>query len=86
MIWFSKKQNTVDEFVAMRIAQDLIVSLRYKLRMFGLPLDGPTDVMCDNQGPTDVMNDNQGVAMYTRLAQSTLGKKDNAVNYVGHER
>jgi hypothetical protein len=77
IIWFSKKQNTVEsstfgsEFVAMRIARDLIVSLRYKLRMFGVPLDGPTDVMCDNQG----------VVKNTSLPQSTLGKKHNAVNY-----
>ena len=76
-IWFFKKQNTVEsstfgsKFVAMRIARDLIVALRYKLRMFGVPLDGPTDVMCDNQG---VVNN-------TSLPQSTLGKKHNAVNY-----
>jgi hypothetical protein len=77
IIWFSKKQNTVEsstfgsEFVALRIARDLIVALRYKLRMFGVPLDGPTDVMCDNQG---VVNN-------ASLPQSTLGKKHNAVNY-----
>jgi len=41
IIWFSKRQNTVEsssfgsEFVAARIARDLIVSLRIKLRMFG---------------------------------------------------
>ena len=56
IIWFSKKQNTVEsstfgsEFVAMRTARYLIVALRYKLRMFGVPLDGPTYTMCDNQG------------------------------------
>ena len=77
IIWFSKKQNTVEsstfgsEFVALRVARDLIVSLRYKLRMFGVPLDGPTDVMCDNKG----------VFKNTSLPQSTLGKKHNAVNY-----
>ena len=32
------------EFEAMRITRDLIVALRYKLRMFGVPLGGPTDV------------------------------------------
>ena len=77
IIWFSKKQNTVEsstfgsEFVAMRIPWDLIVSLWYKLRMFGVPIDGPTDVMCDNQG---VVNN-------TSLPQSLLGKKNNAINY-----
>ena len=37
IIWFSKRQNTVEsatfgsEFVALRICKDLIVALRYKL-------------------------------------------------------
>ena len=41
-IWFSKRQNMVEaetfgsEFVAMRICKELIVALRYKLRMFGI--------------------------------------------------
>ena len=45
IIWFSKRQNTVEaatfgsEFVALRICKELIVALRYKLRMFGVPLD-----------------------------------------------
>ena len=55
IIWFSKNQNTVQssmfgyEFVAMWITRDLIILLCYKLRMFGVPLDGPYDVRCDNQ-------------------------------------
>ena len=40
------------EFVAMRIAVELIKSLRYKLRMFGIPIDGPTNVYCDNEAVT----------------------------------
>ena len=77
IVWFSKKQNTVEsstfgsEFVAMRIAKDLVVALRYKCRMFGIPIDGPTNVMCDNKG---VVNN-------TSMPQSTLGKKHNAINY-----
>ena len=38
------------KFVEMRIARDLIIVLHYKSRIFGVPLDGPSDVMCDNQG------------------------------------
>ena len=44
IMFFSKKQNTVEistfgsEFIASRIAIELIESLRYKLRMFGVPL------------------------------------------------
>ena len=37
------------EFVALRIATELITSFQYKLRMFGIPLDGHADVFCDNE-------------------------------------
>ena len=54
----------------MRILRDLIVVLCCNLRMLGLPLDGTSDVMCDNQGVANNMS----------LPQSTLGKEHNAVN------
>jgi hypothetical protein len=43
ILWFSKRQNTVEtstfgsEFVALKIAVELIEGLRYKLRMMGVP-------------------------------------------------
>jgi hypothetical protein len=46
IVWFSKRQNTVEtstfgsKFVAMKIAVELIEALRYKLIMFGMPIDG----------------------------------------------
>ena len=76
-VWYSKRQNTVEsstfgsEFVAMRIAKDLAIALRYKLRMFGIPIDGAADVFCDNQG----------VVKNTSLPESMLSKKHNAINY-----
>ena len=76
IILLLKKQKTVEsstfdsELIAMIISRDLIVALRYNLRIFGVPLDGPADVMCDNQG---VVNN-------TSLPQSNLDKKHNAVN------
>jgi hypothetical protein len=48
ILWHSKRQNTVEsstfgsEFVALRMAVDMIEGLRYKLRMMGIPLDGST--------------------------------------------
>ena len=33
----------------MRILIEILEGLRYKLRMFGVPLDGPCNVFCDNQ-------------------------------------
>ena len=73
--WFSKRQNTVEtstfgsEFVALRIAVEQIEALRYKLRMFGVPIDGPGDVYCDNQS----------VVESSSLPQRTLQKKHNAI-------
>jgi hypothetical protein len=75
--WSSKRQNTVEtstfgsEFVALQTARDLIISMRYKLRMFGIPIDGPAQVYCDNQG----------VVKNTSNPESVLSKKHNAINY-----
>jgi hypothetical protein len=77
ILWFSKKQNTVEsstfgsEFVAMRQAVDLIQGLRYKLRMMGIPIDGPANVFCDNQA----------VVQNTTMPESTLKKKHVAICY-----
>jgi hypothetical protein len=77
IIWHSRRQNTVEtstfgsEFVALRCARDLIVALRYKLRMFGIPIAGPAHVFCDNQG----------VVKNVSIPESVLLKKHNAVNY-----
>ena len=55
IIWFSKRQDTVEtstfssEFLAMKTCTEHIISLRYKLRMFGIPIDGAARVLCDNQ-------------------------------------
>ena len=75
--WYSKGQNTVEsstfssEFVAMRILVDLIESMRYKLRMFGIPLDGPANVFCDNNS----------VVINSTIPTSTLKKKHNSIAY-----
>ena len=77
ILWVSRRQNTIEtstfgsEFVALRHAKDVIVALRYKLRMFGVPLEGPAQVYCDNQG----------VVKNTSIPESVLSKKHNAINY-----
>ena len=77
IIWYSKRQNTVEaatfgsEFVALRICKELIVGLRYKLRMFGVPIEGPANVFCDNRG----------VVKNASVPESVLQKKHNAINY-----
>ena len=32
----------------MKTAAEMLKGLRYKLRMFGIPMDGPANVFCDN--------------------------------------
>ena len=77
IIWYSKRQNTVEtstfgsEFIALRIATELIEGLRYKLRMFGVPLDGPANVFGDNQS---VINN-------ATIPESPLKKKHVAICY-----
>jgi hypothetical protein len=77
IIWYSKAQNTVEtstfgsEFTAMRIAVELLISLRYKLRMLGVPLEGPVNTFCDNSS----------VVTNSTLPSSTLKKKHNSIAY-----
>ena len=77
IIWFSKRQNTVEsstfssEFMAMKTCMEYIVALRYKLRMFGVELDGPTKVLCDNNS----------VVLNSSKVESTLNKKHNSIAY-----
>ena len=37
------------KFIALRIATEMIEGLRYKLCMFGVPINRHADVFCDNQ-------------------------------------
>ena len=77
VMWYSKRQNTVEtstfgsEFVAMKTAVEQIEGLRYKLRMMGVPLDGPTNTFCDNES----------VFKNATLPESTLKKKHCAIAY-----
>ena len=54
IIWYSKHQNTVEassfgsDCFALRISTEIIEALRYKLRCFGIPVEGPAEVFCDN--------------------------------------
>ena len=48
-----------------------IVSLRYKLRMFGVPISDPTEVFCDNNS----------VVLNSSNVESKLNKKNNSLAY-----
>jgi hypothetical protein len=77
IIWFSKRQNTVEistfgsEFIAARISVERLEALRYKLPMFGVPIDGPVNMYCDNSG----------VVANASRPESTLEKKHKAIAY-----
>ena len=77
--WFSKRQPSVEtstigaEFCAMKIAVEMTEALRYKLRMFGVPIpeDSPASVFCDNEA----------VYQNTAIPESTLRKKHHSIAY-----
>ena len=77
IVWFSKKQNTLESstfgsaFIAARIAVDLIEALCYKLRMFGVLIDDPTNLYCDNEA----------VVTNSSHPESQIKKKYNAIAY-----
>jgi hypothetical protein len=48
-----------------------MVAIHYKLRMFGVEIDGPVNVFCDNCG----------IVKNVSIPESTLMKKHNAINY-----
>ena len=77
IVWYSKRQNTVEtstfgsEFIAMKTVVEQVESLWYKLRMFGVPLEGPTNMFCDNEE----------VFKNASIPDSTLKKKHTSICY-----
>ena len=54
--WLSKKQATIEssvfgsEFIAMKTGVEALIGIRYKLRMMGVPLTGPTYIWRQHVG------------------------------------
>jgi Reverse transcriptase (RNA-dependent DNA polymerase) len=79
IVWYSKRQNTVEtstfssEFIALKVCLEAIEHLRFKLRCFGVPLPPgePTHVFCDNES----------VVKNTTNVESTLNKKHSSIAY-----
>ena len=77
IVWFSKWQNTIktsmisSEFITMKTAVERIESLYYKLMMFGIPVEDPTNVLCDNKS----------IFKNTTIPDSTLKKKHTSIRY-----
>ena len=55
----------------MKVAMEVMRGLRYKLRMMGVPLSGPTYIY----------GDNMSVIHNTQRPESTLNKKSNSICY-----
>ena len=72
-----KQQNTVEtstfgsEFIAAKTATEMIQALQCKLCMMGIPIDGPTNMFCDNAA----------VVRNSTMPESTLKKKHVAICY-----
>ena len=77
IVWYSKRQNTVEtstfgsKFIAMKTVVEQIEALRYNLRMFGVPLEGPNNIFCNNES----------VFKNASIPDSTLKKKHTSICY-----
>jgi hypothetical protein len=75
--WLSQKQPTNEssvfgaEFVAMKLGVEALRGIRYKLRMMGIPI----------AGPTYVYGDNMSVIHNTQQPESTLKNKNLSICY-----
>ena len=75
--WISKRQNTVEsstfgsEFLALKHACELIKGLIYKIKMLGIPIEGPVRILCDNQS----------VVINGSFPESVLKKKHCSIAY-----
>ena len=79
IIWYSKRQQTVEastfssEYIALKTCIEAIQTLRFKLRMFGVPMEkgDPTKIYCDNQS----------VVTNSSNVESMLNKKHNSIAF-----
>ena len=77
ILWYSKQQNTFDtstfgsKFIAAKTTTEMIQTLQYKLCLLGIPIDGPTIMVCDNKA----------VVCNSTIPESTLKKKHVAICY-----
>ena len=75
--WYSKKQTSIEtssfgsEFMALEVATKYVRGLRYKLRMIGIPI----------QGPSYVYGNNNSVLINTSQPDSTLKKKSSSIAF-----
>ena len=77
IMWKSKKQPTIEtsvfgaEFMAMKHGMETLQGLRYKFRMMGVPISGPSYIY----------GDNISIIHNMECLESTLKKKSNEICY-----
>jgi len=77
IIWYSKAQKTVEtstfgsEYNALRTGTEQIKLLHYKLHMMGVPIEGPDNVLVNNDS----------VVKNSTIPSSTLQKMHNSICY-----
>ena len=82
IVWFSKQPNTVEtsmfssDFIIMKTAIKLVESLCYKLRMFGIPVEDPMNIFCDNESIFKNMT----------IPDLTLKKKHTSIVVISREK
>ena len=59
------------EFITARTCLEAVEGLQFKLCMFGIPVEGPTDVMCNNNS----------VVINSQHPESVLSKKHLSICY-----
>ena len=74
--WYSKRQNTVEaatygsELISKRIANEAALDIRTKLRMLGLRVTSPVNILCDNQSVVSNMQNPSSMLKKKHLAVS----------------
>ena len=79
--------------MALKNVVELFTAIRYKLRMFGVPVDGPTDMFCNNEAvyknsstPESVLRKNHHGVAYHKCCEAVasgiccIAKEDTDTN------
>ena len=85
IIWHRKRQNALEtsmfgsEMMALKNGVELVEALRYKLRMFGAPIEGATNIYYDNavvyknlSSPESILRKKHHIIAYTETEKQLL--------------
>mmetsp|Transcript_5466 Transcript_5466/g.8359 ORF Transcript_5466/g.8359 Transcript_5466/m.8359 type:complete len:172 (-) Transcript_5466:229-744(-) len=82
--WYSKKQQTIEsiafsaQYIALKTCVEEIEYVRFKLRMFGIPLVGDHE---NNDHATNIYCDNEAVVKNNTNVESILSEKHSSCAY-----